>query len=534
MYDYSNFIDILNKSNTSYKEAIGLIKDEFHLGKLDVINKETSNKFEYVVDELYNKKPFMTYDDGIFEYNVYKNRDDHEYSKEELRDISFVLRLLVMCHKNYLSNQKAIDGELISFNTKLPNTHGYMKKLGELCQKYNMKDYNSYFINIKGFGLINRLYNNEVGDMAIIYYANKLKEFIEDDEALGHLGGDNFVAFIKKERHDDFISLVTSVYVELKVNNVKASLNLIGVVGYLDIDDSIKDFRELLTKSSIACQYARATKKLVVKLTLELYDMVNSIKNIENTFKDELNSGNFIVYYQPKFDIDTGKIVGVEALSRWVNKGKVVPPSMFVPILEKNGEILDLDLHVLECLCKDIHNFRNMGHKIVPASCNLSRRDFENEDLEDRVINIIKKYNVKSEDIVIEVTETTNLEEKERLAKFIDKMNENGIYTSIDDFGTGYSSLSVLRDFKVNEIKIDRSFINREALNDSDEIILGSIIDMAKRLNISVICEGVETKKQAETLMRLGCFKAQGFYYSKPLPKLEFEALLLKIGSIYD
>ena len=113
-------------------------------------------------------------------------------------------------------------------------------------------------------------------------------------------------------------------------------------------------------------------------------------------------------------------------------------------------------------------------------------------------------------------------------------MHENGIMTSVDDFGTGYSSLSVLRDFKVNEIKIDRSFINRDILNNSDEIIIGSIIDMAKRLNIDVICEGVENTEQAEFLLRLGCKNAQGFLYSKPLPKLEFEALMRKIGTVYD
>lgn len=251
-----------------------------------------------------------------------------------------------------------------------------------------------------------------------------------------------------------------------------------------------------------------------------------SIKNIEHTFKDELKNGNFVVYYQPKFDIETGKIVGVEALSRWINNGKIAPPSMFIPVLEKNGDIVDLDLYVLENLCKDIHNFRNLGNKIVPASCNLSRKDFECEDLEDRIINIIRKYNVKTEDIVIEVTETTTLEENERLARFINTMWKNGILTSIDDFGIGYSSLSALRDFKVNEIKIDRSFINRDTISESDEIIIGSIIDMAKKLNVDVICEGVETKKQADFLTKLGCFRAQGYYYSKPLPKLEFEDLL--------
>ena len=144
------------------------------------------------------------------------------------------------------------------------------------------------------------------------------------------------------------------------------------------------------------------------------------------------------------------------------------------------------------------------------------------------MISIIRKYDVRTEDIVIEVTETTKLEENERLARFINTMWKNGIMTSIDDFGTGYSSLAALRDFKVNEIKIDRSFIDREHISESDEIIIGSIIDMAKRLNMDVICEGVESQKQVDFLTKLGCFKAQGYYYSKPLPKLEFEDLLKK------
>ena len=458
----------------------------------------------------------------------------YKYNKGINKDISLILRILSLYHSNYILHKKASDGELISFNTKLPNAHGYMKTVNTLVKSVNPKEYNTYFINLKGFGLINRLYNNEIGDSAIIYYANRLKEFIDIDEVVGHLGGDNFVGFIKRERHDDFIKLVSLMPVELKINNVRASLNLVGIVGYCEIKENKIDYSEIISNASLACQYARATKKPIIKLTDELLEMVNSVKKIENTFKEELKNGSFIVYYQPKFDINSGKIVGVEALSRWISGGKIVPPGLFVPILEKNGDILDLDLFVLENLCKDIHNYRNQGHNIVPASCNLSRKEFENDGIEKRIIDIIRKYNVRTNDIVIEVTETTNLEENERLAKFINEMWKNGIMTSIDDFGTGYSSLSVLRDFKVNEIKIDRSFINRDVLTESDEIIIGSIIDMAKRLNINVICEGVENKKQAEFLVRLGCYKAQGFYYSKPVPKLEFEAMLQKIGSIYD
>jgi EAL domain-containing protein (putative c-di-GMP-specific phosphodiesterase class I) len=338
----------------------------------------------------------------------------------------------------------------------------------------------------------------------------------------------------KTKRNEDFINTISRLKVYVGNKRRKTELTLISVIGYDEVKDIVINYSTIIPNPSIACQYARNTKRNLVKLTPDLLEMVDSIKNIESTFDKELENGNFLVYYQPKFDIETGKIIGVEALTRWNNNGRILPPGMFVPILEKNGEIVKLDLYVLETLCKDIHNYRNMGNNIVPASCNLSRRDFDDLELESRVINIIKKYNVKSEDIVIEVTETTNLEENERLARFINTMHKNGILTAIDDFGTGYSSLSVLRDFRVNEIKIDRSFINRDVLTNSDEIIIGSIIDMAKRLNINVICEGVETKSQAEFLIKLGCMNAQGFLYSKPIPKEEFEEMLLRIGTIYE
>ena len=537
VYDFTRFIEILNDPSSDagiMQTAIKSVKDVFHIGKIEAKSIFLPDCLEFVLEEKYDPFVFVSYSANDYNYGFYRNKDKHEFTEEEINDINFLLRLVSLFHKNFVLSKQIEEAEFLSLNTKLPNIHGYRKKVKKLCSNVDITLYNSYFINIKGFGLVNKLFGNERGDEAIVSYANKLNDFIEKDEVLGHLGGDNFVAFIKRERHQQFIDLVTMCPIEIKKDGVKTKVNLIGVVGYFELESKNNDYGTIMSYPSMACQFARNNKKIVVKLTPELLDMVNSAKNIERTFKEELTNGAFVVYYQPKFDIKTGKIIGVEALSRWINNGNVVPPGMFVPILEKNGEIVDLDMFVLEALCKDIDNYRGMGHNIVPASCNLSRRDFSSDDIEQRVINIIKKYNVKTEDIVIEVTETTNLEENERLAKFISAMHDNGIMTSIDDFGTGYSSLSVLRDFKVNEIKIDRSFINRDVLTNSDEIIIGSIIDMAKRLNINVICEGVETKSQADFLIKLGCSNAQGFLYSKPVPKLEFEAMLQKIGTIYD
>ncbi len=537
MFDMAKFVEYLDDNNDLKKsliKALELVKEDIHLGKISIVNTVLCENFDFVVDENIDEKCQIKYCHDEYVYIFFKKKDGHNLNIKETEMIDIVLRMVSMHHEKFMLIKKAKDAEFISHNTHLPNIRGFMKEISKLRENVDIKKYNSYFINIKGFGLINKIFGSKQGDEAILSFANALKDFAFDDEVVGHLGGDNFVAFINRKRHDDFINLVTMCPIIIKQDNVRKKVNLIGVVGYKVLTSDDVTYDEIVSHASLACQYARSTKKIVVESTNELMEMINSVKNIERTFKEELENGNFIVYYQPKFDIKSGKIVGVEALARWNKDGKLIPPGLFIPILEKSGEIIDLDLFMLETLCKDIHNYRNQGYIIVPASCNLSRRDFEFSDIEDRIINIIRKYNVQTRDIVIEVTETTNLEEKDRLAQFINTMKKNGIMTSVDDFGTGYSSLSVLRDFKVNEIKIDRSFINRDELNDSDEIIIGSIIDMAKRLNIDVVCEGVENEMQANFLLNLGCNNAQGYLYCKPLPKLEFEAFMQKVGTVYD
>ena len=536
MAELKEFIDILDSviwKKDSLDNAIKYVRDDLHIGKIVIDSKELLEHYEFLEDEI-DAACSIEYKHDNHTYIYYKSNDGYFLKPDDIEKINIMLRIISMHHDKFLLENKAEEAALTTHISGLPNVRGFMKKVNELSGHTNLSNYNSYYINIKGFGLINKLFGSDQGDIAIKGYANSLKKFSNNDEIIGHLGGDNFIALIRKERHEAFINLATMCQVTIKCDNEDKKISLIGVVGFSDNIPNELNYEKIVSEPSIACQFGRSNKKIVVKITDELIDITNTSKSIERTFKDELSSGNFIVYYQPKFDIKSGKIIGVEALSRWIKDDKIIPPGMFVPVLEKNGEIIDLDLFVLETLCKDIHNYRNLGHLIVPASCNISRRDFEDKNIENKIISIIKKYDVKTEDIVIEVTETTNLEEKERLAKFIEVMHKNGIMTSVDDFGTGYSSLSVLRDFKVNEIKIDRSFINRDALNNSDEIIIGSIIDMANRLNIDVICEGVETKDQANFLLKLGCKNAQGFLYSKPLPKLEFEALMRKVGTVYD
>ena len=199
----------------------------------------------------------------------------------------------------------------------------------------------------------------------------------------------------------------------------------------------------------------------------------------------------------------------------------------FVPVLENSGKINKLDLHMLEQVCSDIHNWITIGNKPVPVSVNFSRKDLNDPQLPDKIMEVIESNNLPKELIIIEVTETASEEEKDYMVNFLGKLKNYGIETSIDDFGTGYSSLSVLREYPINEIKIDRSFINKK-LKNSDEVIIQSIIDMAKKLDIDVITEGVEDIVQKDFLHNVGCDRLQGFLYDKPLPKDLFEKRLLK------
>ena len=283
----------------------------------------------------------------------------------------------------------------------------------------------------------------------------------------------------------------------------------------------------IVSDPAMALANAKRNKKAIVELTKDISYQAMRAKVIEQSFEKALNNGEFVVYYQPKVNSVTGEIIGAEALTRWFENGQMIPPMAFVPVLENSGKINKLDLHMLKQVCSDIHNWITIGNKPVPVSVNFSRKDLNDPRLPDKIMEVIESNNLPKELIIIEVTETASEEEKDFMVNFLGKLKNYGIETSIDDFGTGYSSLSVLREYPINEIKIDRSFINKK-LNDSDEVIIQSVIDMAKKLDIDVITEGVEDIVQKDFLHNVGCDRLQGFLYDKPLPKDLFEKRLLK------
>lgn len=362
-------------------------------------------------------------------------------------------------------------------------------------------------------------------------YAVAVRKWLAEDETLAHLGGDNFMALVKKSRTAEFLHLLEKVEITAKYMGRIVPVYIAAAAGVYEITAKNRDPRNIMNGLSIAVSYARQHKLPYAFLTDKMLEETVDVQRMEQMLPEALEKREFQVYYQPKVDIRTGQIVGTEALARWIRNGEVIQPFRFIPTMERNGFIIHLDLYILKRVCEAINGWIEKGYKLVPISVNISRNDISGVGhdprmLAERIIRIIKEYDIDPKYIIIEVTETTEASEQKDLYDFIRIISEAGIATSIDDFGTGCSTLSVLRDFPVNEIKIDRSFINHEAFSTQDQIIIKSIIQMARQLNLNVITEGVETEEQARFLLELGCNHAQGYLYDKPLEQSAFESRL--------
>ncbi len=254
-------------------------------------------------------------------------------------------------------------------------------------------------------------------------------------------------------------------------------------------------------------------------------------KEIADAFPYAMDSREFIVYYQPKIDSLTGRAEGAEALVRWNRNGKIITPSEFIPVFEKNGYIIDLDMYVLGEVCSQLRTAFAKGQNVVPVAVNLSRRHFAKNGVADEIEAIRKSSAIPASLIEIEITESIFLDRKtiQIVRDELEKLHDYGFCCALDDFGSGYSSLGLLTDFEIDCLKIDKSFMDG-IFSEKTRMVVSSIINLASSLSIDVVAEGVETGEQLEILKELGGRTVQGFVYSKPLPYPEWRAWLDRFG----
>lgn len=418
--------------------------------------------------------------------------------------------------------------ETRSLMTGLLNASGYLHRITKyIAEEKPLSDYCAFYFNLKDFGDINRIYGREKGDIILWKYAMFLKDFMEEDEILGHLGGDNFMALVKKTKKDDFIKVISEVVLMIDTEKGSEDVEIPSTIGVWEINGEVKDPGDVISRPSIALNQAKnVTHQKIAYASDTLITHISQQKAILKEFDKALSEEEFVIYYQPKVDSKTGQLVGAEALVRWSHEGKIVSPGGFIPALEENSMTLPLDLYVLRHVCRDITRWILLGYDPVPVSVNFSRNDLKGRKLARKINEVMDSARIDKKYIEIELSETVDEEEHGMMSGFISELKGMNIMTAIDDFGSGYSSLATLREFEVHTLKIDRSFVNGEDFSWRDEIILKDIIHMAKELGMNVLIEGVEREDQLVFVNSVGCNVIQGYYYDRPLPKPEFEERL--------
>ena len=376
--------------------------------------------------------------------------------------------------------------------------------------------------DFENFKSTNTLYGEDKCNEFLAYTAKRLRGVFARGIA-GRFGGDQFILFFDFEGESinvDRIRTITKSILDtapIPHQTVKIGVNA-PINNTLPL--VICCDRAFLAIREIKGLYGKDIAFFETTLQKHLLDEQRIIETMEQSLKNN----EFKVFYQPKHESLSGKIVGAEALVRWQHpEYGFMAPGQFIPLFEKNGFISKLDMFVLDKVCKDIKRWVDNGLQVVPVSVNVSRRDFMEESCIDKQIEIIESYGIDHNYLHMEVTESLYTENTEAIISQVKKVQNLGFMIEMDDFGSGYSSLGSLSTFPLNILKLDITFVRNIKQN---EIVVENIIKMAHRLGLLTVAEGVETNEQFKILKTLGCDYIQGFYFSKPLSVEDFEAYI--------
>ncbi len=411
--------------------------------------------------------------------------------------------------------------------TRLKNIRWLEKEGHGVIQSNRYRNYAVLSMDVDRFDVINDCYGRSIGDDIIRHTAHVLQK--ESDYGLVpvRVKADHFVSLIPYLSMDslnrDLLYLHHNCSAYRKGDT---SITLHMNFGVYLIPAHDQPITTAINRAEIARMESKTSSSLVTFYDETMQEKLNFEKTLEDIQNQALRDHEFQVFFQPKFNMKSGSIIGAEALVRWNSKEKgFMLPGVFIPLFERNGFILQLDDYVLEETCKMIRRRSLNGQKIVPISVNQSRAHLAEEHYIERLKFFLETYHIPKYLIELELTETA-LAETENAQEVMSLMRDIGYLTSIDDFGSGYSSLTLLNSVQFDILKLDRNFLTETYISKRTKDILTHIVAMAHTLNIQVICEGIETKEQSDFLMSAGCLYAQGFYYSRPVSQADFEKKL--------
>ncbi|MFA7280196.1 MAG: EAL domain-containing protein [Sterolibacterium sp.] len=386
------------------------------------------------------------------------------------------------------------------------------------------------FIDLNRFKPINDTLGHEVGDRLLQQVGQRFRTALRNADMVARMGGDEFVAAlfnITKREHAGNVAqkLLDALDAPILLDGHELSIG--ASIGISIFPDDGPDSATLLRYADVAMYRAKqAPQKSYAFFSPEMNQIAVGRLSIESGLRRALERGELLLHYQAKVNIETGRIIGAEALVRWNHPERgMVSPAEFIPIAEETGLIVSIGEWVLEEACSQAHTWEQRGIPPLKLAVNISARQI-NSKLPHSIGALLGRHGLTPDWLELELTESMLMNNTDSVIDMMDELNAMGISLSLDDFGTGFSSLSYLKRFPIDTLKIDRSFVTGTPKDPDDCAIAGAIVGMAKQLRLNVIAEGVENREQLAFLKSLGCDEIQGFLFSRPLPADQIMAMV--------
>lgn len=412
--------------------------------------------------------------------------------------------------------------------TGLPNRTLFIDLLKrELAKaKRHKKSFAILFIDLDRFKVINDTLGHTMGDLLLHTIANRLKNVLRESDTVSRLSGDEFIILIPDITDIQDVSVITDKIIK-KVSEVYVlsgkEIYITASIGISIFPDHGRDIESLIKNADTAMYHAKEHGKNCYQFYKSSINPNASKKfSMETQLRKAFERNEFVLHYQPQIDLNTGKVIGAEALLRWQNGDKLIRPKRFIPLAEEIGLIVPIGEWVFRTVCNQNKAWQDMGLPPICTSVNVSMNQFKERTFIKNLTHILDETELNPEYLELELTESIIMYDTELTASVIHQLKALGVRFSIDDFGTGYSSLSYLKLLPLDKVKIDQSFIRAIGVDTKDEAIIQAIIMVAQKLNLEVIAEGVENNTQLSFLHSLNCDCAQGFLFSKPLPAEDF------------
>lgn len=414
--------------------------------------------------------------------------------------------------------------------TGLPNRTLLLETIAVTIQRSRVhkRSFALMFIDLDRFKNINDSLGHALGDQFLARIARILERFVGDKGTVSRLGGDEFVILADTvHTPDQAADFVDKLLIQL---NVPIQLNehaihpaaSIGISIYPEDGNSAED---LIRHADIAMYSAKAAgSNQWAFFKQQMTERAAVRLRTEASLHDALKNNEFLLYFQPKLDLQTGKVIACEALIRWQKDGRLISPVSFIPVAEETGIIIPIGRWVIEQSCKVLREWQKKYNYAIPIAINVASQQFADASLVPDIKQMALRYQIQPELLEIEITETSLMNDIELAIAKLEQLKSAGFGIAVDDFGTGYSSLSYLRHLPITTMKIDRCFVSDLP---GDSAIASTILMLGKQLNLTIVAEGIENEQQLDWLKENQCQVGQGFYFSQPLPQAEFEALYI-------